>query len=378
MADQTPPHLIAPHGQSADFVELFFDLVFVFAITKVTHRTAQHLDVVQVLQSGVLFWLIWWGWTQFTWALNSADTRHREIRIGTLAATAVAFVMAASADAALADGGLWFGASYVVVRLLGLGVYLRVSRPEERVAVMRFATASLLGLSVVAIGAVMEPHLRVGWWSAAIVLDLVAGYIGGKAQGWDVRVKHFVERHALIVIIALGESLIVAAGSVSGGDRSASLIMAGALALLLTCLLWWTYFSWVREHLEHHLATVSGTPRTQVGRDAFSFLHFPLVCGIIGIAVAFEKILGHAGDPVTLPVAAALGGGALLYWVATAAAVWRVSGRVLLPRIAVAIATASALVFTVGRAPSLALAVVVVGALLVVGFEWRLPETARG
>jgi low temperature requirement protein LtrA len=286
--------------------------------------------------------------------------------------------MAASTDAAVADGGRWFGASYVAVRLLGLGLYLRVSRLEERVAVMRFATASLLGLGVVAVGAVMEPPQRIWWWSAAIVLDLVAGYIGGKAQGWDVRVKHFVERHALIVIIALGESLIVAAGSVSGGDRSGSLIMAGALALLLTCLLWWTYFSWVREHLEHHLANVSGTARTQVGRDAFSFLHFPLVCGIIGIAVAFEKILGHADDPVTLPVAAALGGGALLYLGATAAAVWRVSGRVLLPRIAVAMATAGALVFTVGRAPCLALAGVVVGALLVVGFEWRLSETARG
>ncbi|MSP93530.1 MAG: hypothetical protein EXR79_17350, partial [Myxococcales bacterium] len=238
----------------------------------------------------------------------------------------------------------------------------------------RFAAASMLGLGVVTIGTLMEPPQRVWWWSAAIVFDLAAGYIGGKAQGWDVRVKHFVERHALIVIIALGESLIVAASAVGGGDRSSSLILAGTLALLLTCLLWWTYFSWVREHLEHHLAHVSGAHRTQVGRDAFSFLHFPLVCGIIGIAVAFEKILGHADDPVTLPVAAALGGGTLLYLGATAAAVWRTSGRVLLPRIAVSVAAAVALVFTVGYAPSLALAVVVAAALVVAAFEWRLSD----
>lgn len=366
-----PTHLIAPHDQKTDFVELFFDLVFVFAITKVTHRTAHHLDVAHVLQSVVLFWLIWWGWTQFTWALNSADTRQLETRIGTLVATAVAFVMAASTDTALAAGGLGFGVSYVAVRLMGLGLYLRVSRPEERVAVGRFAAASLLGLAAVAVGALVEPSDRVWWWSGAIALDMVAGYIGGKAQGWNLRVEHFVERHALIVIIALGESLIVAAGAVSSGARSRALMVPGGLALLMTCLLWWTYFSWVREHLEIHLAKAVGTAQTQVGRDAFSFMHFPVMCGIIGIAVAFEKILGHPADPMTLPIAAALGGGALLFLGATAASVWRSSGVVLLPRVAVAITSAAAVLFTVGRDPGIALVVVTGGISLVVGLEWR-------
>ncbi len=117
MAEVAPTQesLVPDDEQGADFVELFFDLVFVFAITRITHLTAEHLSVSQVLQSVLIFWLIWWGWTQFTWALNAADTRNPEVRMVTLIATAVAFVMATATDQVFGPGVMWFAVSYIII-----------------------------------------------------------------------------------------------------------------------------------------------------------------------------------------------------------------------------------------------------------------------
>ena len=122
--------LASPEDQGATFVELFFDLVFVFAITQVTHYAAHHFDVHGLLRSVMVFWLIWWGWTQFTWALNAANTDHHHVRVGTLISTGVAFVMAVSVEKAFAadpSDALWFALSYIAVRTLGLGLYYKVA-----------------------------------------------------------------------------------------------------------------------------------------------------------------------------------------------------------------------------------------------------------
>ncbi len=133
MVEATPTQksFVPDDEQGADFVELFFDLVFVFAITRITHLTVEHLSVSQVLQSVLIFWLIWWGWTQFTWALNAADTRNPEVRLVTLIATAVAFVMATATDQVFGAGVMWFAVSYIIIRLLGLGLFLRVTPSGE-------------------------------------------------------------------------------------------------------------------------------------------------------------------------------------------------------------------------------------------------------
>ena len=201
-------NLYSPKNQSADFVELFFDLVFVYAITKITATTAHQFDVKHVLQSALIFWLIWWGWTQYTWALNAANTKISGIRTTMLVATAVAFVMATSVGKGFSEGVLWFALPYIIIRIIGLLLYIRVTLSDHRAAVLSFASFSLLGLATVLIGALVSPEQRIWWWLATIVLDMIAGYIAGEKDGWSLHAEHFAERHGLIIIIALGESLI--------------------------------------------------------------------------------------------------------------------------------------------------------------------------
>jgi low temperature requirement protein LtrA len=176
----TGRNLSSPDVQGADFVELFFDLVFVYAITRITGMTAHHLDVNHVLQSALVFWLIWWGWSQFTWALNAANTKLAEVRMTVLIATGVAFLMASSADQAFGPGVLWFALPYMVTRILGLILYIRVTTNlnGQRAAVVLFASFSAFGLIAVLIGALVGPELRIWLWLAANGLDMLAGFIG--------------------------------------------------------------------------------------------------------------------------------------------------------------------------------------------------------
>lgn len=167
--------LVSPEDQGATFVELFFDLVFVFAITQVTHYAAHHLDPQGILRALVVFWLIWWGWTQFTWALNAANTDHQHVRVVTLISTGVAFAMAFSVESAFAEGSweaLWFALSYIGVRTLGLGLYYKVVRDaEQRRAVATFAGLSIAGLTGVIAGSLLALSLRQWVWLGAIALD---------------------------------------------------------------------------------------------------------------------------------------------------------------------------------------------------------------
>ena len=174
--------------------------------------------------------------------------RHHASRVelSVLVATAVVFLMAVVLPDAFSGGGAWFAISYVSVRVIGLAVYGRVAwdDPAKRAAVRRFALLSAGGLLAVAAGGVASEDARVWWWAAAVA-DLFAAVVAGAAEGWDIRPDHFGERHGLFVIIALGESLIVAAAGLSGAERTAHTVAAGVLAVAGTCGLWWTYFGQV-------------------------------------------------------------------------------------------------------------------------------------
>lgn len=367
--------------QSVTFVELFFDLVFVFAITQLTVLTAHDLTPEGIVRSILLGWLIWWAWTQFTWTLNPADTTHPFVRIVTLAATGVALVMAASVTRAFSDEALWFAGPYILVRLLGLGLQVRVDLERDGArhdGVATWALLSLVGLALVYIGAVVDPELRPWIWGLAIVADLVAAAIAGRRTTWDLHPSHLSERHGLFVIIVIGESLILAGAAVAGDERSLELVAAAVAAILVASLLWWTYFGWVKDALEHLYAAVPPERNGPLARDAFSIAHFPTISGIVGFAVAIEEILAHPGEAAPTAVVASLGIGVALFVGGTALSLRLLDGPVLILRLAILAAMLVGLAVVAPMAPVWPLAVVAVALLAIVVLESSGPGQGPG
>ncbi|HET9371772.1 MAG TPA: low temperature requirement protein A [Vicinamibacterales bacterium] len=308
MAAPTASAIVSPDDQRVTFVELFFDLVFVFCVTQVVTLLHGHVDARSAGSALLVFWLVWWAWTQFTWALNAANTDHPRVQLTTLLATAVAFLLAVGIPRALADGALWFAVSYVLLRVIGLLVYYWVAwgDPLQRRAVRVFALISAGGLAAVLAGGLAGGSAQYVLWGTAIVLDLIAAGIGGALEGWNLHPDHFVERHGLIVIIALGETLIVAASGLVDAPRTLAATMTGVLAVALTCGLWWSYFRHSRSTFEHELAASEGNTRSRLARDVFSVMHFPMLCGVIAMAAATEAALAHPDLPLATDLRMAL------------------------------------------------------------------------
>ena len=337
-----------------------------------THYAAHHLDPAGIVRSLIVFWLIWWGWTQFTWALNAANTEHHHVRVATLVSTGVAFVMAFSVENAFAAApreAVWFSLSYLGVRIFGLTLYCQVVRNNaaHRAAVGTFAGFSLAGLAAVLVGSFVDPTWRIGMWLLAITLDAVAARVAVDRRSLGLHAGHFTERHRLIVIIALGESLIVAGSALTAGTTG-TVLATGSVAVLMTCLLWWTYFGWVREVLEERLISLTDRERTRLGRDAYTFWHFPLVSGIIALSVGYEGAF-HPGDYATIQIAGAVGVGLTLFLVATAGALWRAVGCVLWNRLVILLFTLGALALSSSSTPIQVLGVGCGGLFVIVVVE---------
>jgi low temperature requirement protein LtrA len=322
------PSIVSPDDQKVTFVELFFDLVFVYCVTQVASLIHGHFDLRTAGTALLVFWLVWWAWTQFTWALNAANTDHHRVQVVTLLATAVAFLMGVGIPGAIGESALWFAAPYVTVRVVGLLLYYWVAwhDPAQRQAVRVFGLLSLGGLVAVLAGATAGGTLQYWFWGLAIVLDLAAAGIGGQREGWNLHPEHFVERHGLIVIIALGEALIVAAAGLADAAKTAAAITTAILAVAVTCGLWWTYFRSVRTTFEHALVSRAGYARSCMARDVFSVLHFPMLCGVIAMAAATEEALAHPDEALAVSGRVFLATGAVLFVCGTAAATWRATG----------------------------------------------------
>jgi low temperature requirement protein LtrA len=370
----------ASGGQAVTFVELFFDLVFVFAVTQITALTAHDLTPEGILRSILLGWLIWWAWTQFTWTLNPADTTHPTVRIITLAATAVALVMAASVQRAFADDALWFAVPYVIVRLLGLGLQVLVDLERVGVShagVIRWASLSSIGLVLVLIGGVVDPTVRPWLWLLAILADLMAAALAGRNTIWDLDAGHLSERHGLFVIIAIGESLIIAGTAVANDERTIALASAAVATILVATLLWWSYFGWLKEALEEAYAAAPPERNGPLARDAFSLAHFPLIAGIVGFAVAIEEIGAHPDEPASAAVLASLGIGVSLFVASSALSLRLCGGRLLVARLALLGAMLIGLALVAPLGPVWPLLVVAAALLGIVVVEGAGPQAER-
>jgi low temperature requirement protein LtrA len=295
------------HDFAADPVELFFDLAYVFAFSRLVYHLLGHADWAGFGEFVLLFLMIWIPWTQFTWSVNAVSSGSRTVRAYMLVATVASVPMAGSVPAAFGDGGLPFAISQGVILAMGLLVMI-TGLPRgsiEQRSIIEYSIPNWVAIVVIVAGSAAGAGARAAIWSIGLAI-IVAGTLRAGRSEWIIRPKHFAERHGLIVIIALGE-LIVALGiavvaSLTDDDDaglSSSTLTALVLAGVFACVLWWGYFDRPLPALEHrHAQHEDGFARGRFARDVYTYLHTPVVGGLVMCAAALEEITLHPGDPL--------------------------------------------------------------------------------
>ena len=303
-----------PAEQRVTPLELFFDLVFVFAITRVTSLMAHDLSWTSIGQGLLVLAALWWGWAAFAWLTNHVAGEDFRARLVVFVAMAAMVLVALSVPEAFGDHALLFALAYLVMRMAHLGLYWVASREEHEVhlAVARLLPSAIAGPLLLIAAAFTDGALQSALWILALAIDYGGPLVTGVA-GYRVHPAHFAERFSLIVIIALGES-IVAIG-VGAGDHplDAAIGVAAVLALVASAGLWWAYFDVVAPLAGRRLGELSGAVRNTLARDAFAYLHLPMIAGIQLFALGVEQVVGHVDESLKLEAATALFGGIALY-----------------------------------------------------------------
>ncbi|MCW2986071.1 MAG: low temperature requirement protein [Conexibacter sp.] len=303
--------------QRVSALELFFDLVFVFAITQVTQLIAHDPDWTHLLEGLAILVAIWWAWECYAWLGNTAASDEGAFRVTLLAAMGAMLVAAIAVPHAFGRDALAFGIAYCAVRVLHLGAYKILARTDRTLDPLVGQLARTMfpaGLLLVAAGLVDGPA-RTVCWAMAIALDLGGLVIGG-VEGWRVEAGHLAERHGLIVIIALGESIVALGVGAEGQPLDAGLILAVLLGVATAAALWWAYFDVVAIVAERRFRQATGLDRVLIARDSYTYLHLPMVAGIILFSLGVKKTLPHVGDELGTIPAVGLCGGVALYFLA--------------------------------------------------------------
>jgi low temperature requirement protein LtrA len=310
-------------------LELFFDLVFVFALTQVTAFMADELSWQGILRGALVLMLLWWAWTGYAWLANIASAEERPIKLAILSGMAAMFVLALCIPEAFDDlpGGLTgpvvLALCYFLFRLMHLVMYLIISRedPRLRSQVWRFALSFLASTALLLLASQFEGSLQTGLWALALAADYIGTALGG-FSGWRLPSPgHFSERHGLIVIIALGESIVAIGVGVAQEPISLVIVAASLLGLILASALWWAYFDLSSLLGERALVAEPPETRARLARNAYSYAHLPLVLGIVLVAFGLKEVLLYVSDsshhkltdPLPSVALAALVGGVACY-----------------------------------------------------------------
>ena len=313
-------------------LELFFDLVFVLALTQCTTLIAHELSWEGVLKGLLALGMLWWSWVGYAWLTSVLDPEEGAVRLVIFVAIAAFLVAALCVPGAFGSEALLFACAYAVVRVAHIVLFTLASRddPALRQSVIGLAVSTAIGAGLLFIAAATSGGVQVGIWGLALALDAGGPLLVGQ-DGWKLVPGHFAERHGAIVIIALGES-IVAIGVGAKATLDVGVVAAGVLGVVVAASLWWVYFDVTAIIAARRLAKAEeGHERNGIARDSYSYLHFPMVAGIALIAVGLKRTIGDVGDPLKLISAAALLGGTALYLLAHVAFRWRnmhtLSGR---------------------------------------------------
>jgi low temperature requirement protein LtrA len=331
----------------AGYIELFFDLVFVFALTQVTAVAVDRSSLQGSASALLVLWMLWRAWGQITWALGATDPDQRFVELSVFLATAVAFMLAVSVHDAFGETGLAFAIAYAALRLQGLGLSVSITAGAGAAARSPMWRWTQFSVVLVVVGGVVEGPSRVWLWVAAVIVDLIGEYRQARARsGIRQEVAHLAERYALFVLLALGETLIVTGRSVVDETEAETvgLAVSAAAAVSVTCLLWVLYFAWWQGSVEARVsATTSAAARARTARRVYGLLHFLLVAGVLGMAAGVEEMLLSPDRPVAAGPRALVAAGLILFLGSTVMVWWLTDRRILLARLGVGAVGATAL-----------------------------------
>jgi low temperature requirement protein LtrA len=268
--------------------------------------------------------MLWWSWVGYSWLTSVVDPEEGTVRLAIFAAMAAFLVAALCVPKAFDDLALLFAATYAVVRIAQIVLFVVASReePDLRRSVTGLGISTGVAVGLLALASATDGALQGALWALALLIDMGGPYLFGQ-DGWKLMPSHFAERHGLIVIIALGESIVaIGAGAEAGVD--AGVVAAAVLGTAIAAALFWLYFDVVALVAERRLSNAEpGREQNGIARDSFSYLHFPMVAGIVLLALGLKKTLGHVEDPLKLVPAVAMLGGTALYLLAHVAFRWR-------------------------------------------------------
>jgi low temperature requirement protein LtrA len=298
-------------------LELFFDLVFVFAITQVTAMMAHDPTWAGVGRGMMILAALWWAWVGYSWLTNFLATDEGVIRGAVFAAMGAMLVAAIALPHAFADDAVLFGVAYAAVRVIHVAIYWLSAAGDEGVrrSILTVGPTWLICPGLIVVAGLVDGDLRYVLWLGALLIDFSGPLLSG-VEGWRLHAGHFTERHGLIIIIAIGESIVAIGAGASERPLDLGVVVAVTLGLSVACAMWWAYFDVVAIVAERKLGALTGRDRNAQARDSYSYLHLPMIAGIVLFALGMKKTTAdydHALKPVP---AAALCGGVALYMLA--------------------------------------------------------------
>jgi low temperature requirement protein LtrA len=363
-----------PHEATVSPLELFFDLVFVFALTQVTGFLAEEPTFAQLGRGLVVLAIIWWAWSGYTWLTSTVDPELVLPRLVMFGAMGAMLVVALATPGAFTDDGVLWGLGYLAVRLLHAALFALAARDDPALgrAVLSLVASLIPGAGLIIIASTAaEGSTRDLLWVAAVVLDYGI-VLGIGAEGWHVHAKHFSERFALVVLIALGESIVAIGVGAEAVELDAPVLLAALLAVGIACALWWAYFDVVAVVAEQRFSAATGGDQVRMARDSYALLHLPMIAGIVLFALGVKKMIEHTDEPLTAMPAVCLCGGIAMYFLAHVGFRLRNVGSISRPRL-IAAAACLALIPVATSAAGIA----TLGALLAVTVSLIAYEVVR-
>ncbi|RKR86067.1 low temperature requirement protein LtrA [Micromonospora pisi] len=306
----------AAEGTRVNRLELFFDLVFVYAFFNIARATTDDLNGISLVHALLIISLLWWCWVAYAWAGNSIRSGEGMVPVVMFTVMAAIFIVALTISEAFVDirgglsGPLVFACCYFVVRILFVALQWHVSadQPQLNAQMIRVSATIVLATAFLLLAALLPEHLpagtirtwtQIGLWALAVLVEYTAGYLAAP-HGWRIAsAGHWAERFSLILLVAFGE-LIISVGV--GGTQvphpiTWPLVIAAVLGIVITAALWWAYFDIVALAAEQALHAARGVDRVMLARDAYIYLHLPIIAGLMLLSLGGKEALKHIGDP---------------------------------------------------------------------------------